>query len=182
MAVVENEMLDIATEVMINRFGLDETLYKMFTFSEGANSVSIGMSDGRTPVKVSFPKEDLQFELMLKWDLARKEAYVKNHIDHGLDFPEQVLENTEFMQIITRVGMGLPASEDGIDIDSIRANMKAGDKLVVNLSGENGIEVNKEESSEGIEIESGDQKESVEEKPKKKTSKKKTTRKKATTK
>ncbi|AEZ50515.1 hypothetical protein F400_gp068 [Bacillus phage BCD7] len=180
--MAENQMLDIATEVMINRFGLDETEYQMFTFNEGANAVSIGMTNGTTPVKVSFPKDDLQFELMKKWDLARKEAYVKNHIEHNLDFPEKVLEDTEFMQIITRVGMGLPASEDGIDIDSIRANMKAGDKLVVNLSGD-GISVNEEETSEGVEIEtSGDQKEAVEEKPKKKATKKKATRKKATTK
>ncbi|MMZ46495.1 hypothetical protein D1872_81120 [compost metagenome] len=73
--MAESKFLDIAQTVMIERYGLDEQVYCLESFTEGTKAVSIKMSDGFIPISVKFPLEFLEFERVRRMNLDERRGY-----------------------------------------------------------------------------------------------------------
>lgn len=106
--MADNQLLDIAQTVMIERFGLDETEYKLFKYSEGSKAITIGMTNGIIPVTASFPLEFIQYECVKRWDDDRKEAYLRSLIASGKELPEELLDS--FRHLLVKIN--LPTDSD----------------------------------------------------------------------
>ena len=106
--MAENQLLDVAQTVMIERFGLDETEYKLFKYSEGSKAITIGMTNGVIPVTASFPLEFMVYEQIKRWDDEKKEAYLRNLIAAGKELPEELLDS--FHHLLVK--LNLPTDKD----------------------------------------------------------------------
>lgn len=106
--MAENQLLDLAQSVMIERFGLDETEYKLFKYSEGSKAITIGMTNGVIPVTASFPLEFMWYEHVKRWDDERKEAYLRSLIAEGKELPEELLDS--FRHLLVK--LNLPTDEE----------------------------------------------------------------------
>jgi len=137
---------------MYERYGLEETEYKLFKYSEGQRAVTIGMTDGVTPVTVSFPIDDMVLEQKKRWDDNKKEIYLRHLIEEGKSLEEELLDS--FHHIMLKIDM--PSTLEGSVVDTVDLDLKAGDKVVVKLNPEEG----------GLEVVEGEDK--VVKKPKKK--------------
>ena len=111
--MAENQLLDVAQSVMIERFGLDETEYKLFKYSEGSKAITIGMTNGVIPVTASFPLEFMWYEHVKRWDDERKEAYLRSLIAEGKELPEELLDS--FRHLLVKLNLptlNLPTDSD----------------------------------------------------------------------
>ena len=106
--MAENRLLEIAQTVMIERFGLDETEYKLFKYSEGSKAITIGMTNGVIPITASFPLEFMRYEQIKRWDDERKEAYLRSLIAEGKELPEELLDS--FRHLLVK--LNLPTDSD----------------------------------------------------------------------
>lgn len=126
--MAENPLIDLAQTVMIEKYGLEEETYALLSFSEGSKAISIKMTDGEIPVQAWFPRDFLRFEEMKRWDYNKKELFVKNLVEEGMNLPEALQEDFEFDQLFTRIAMGESKSSDSIKLD-----LEAGDRVVISL-------------------------------------------------
>lgn len=124
--MAENLLLDVSQTVMIERYGLDETEYKIVSYTEGAKNVTIRMSNDVIPVSASFPIGFMVFEQMKRWSEEKKELYLRNLIADGRELPEELVDSFH----LAMLKLDLPNQNDSITLD-----MEAGDRAVISLNG-----------------------------------------------
>lgn len=160
--MAENPLVDLAIDVMINRFGLDETEYTLFKFSEGAKAVTIGMTNGEVPVTVTFPTSVMEIEKIKRWSLEKKVLYLRS-----LRESEEQLDpalNDVFYEAMLEMEMPRDKKSRNVEEEVAAAAMDE----------ESVEEIHEKELSEDVEPEPEAE---IEEKPKKSTSKKKAAKK-----
>jgi hypothetical protein len=127
--MAENPLIDLAQTVMIERYGLEEETYALVSFSEGAKTIGIKMSDGAIPVQAWFPRDFLRYEEMKRWEFEKKELYVKSLISNGMELPEELMEDEVFEQLYIRLGM-----QESVSSEKMTFDLEAGDRVVLKLN------------------------------------------------
>jgi hypothetical protein len=127
--MAENPLIDLAQTVMIEKYGLCEQSYALVSFSEGAKTISVKMSDGEIPVQAWFPRDFLRLEEMKRWTYEKKEKYVIGLVSEGMDLRPELQEDFEFDQLFTKIAMG----NKPVGADTKTFDLEAGDRVVLSM-------------------------------------------------
>lgn len=158
--MAENPLVDLAIDVMINRYGLDEEQYTLFKFSEGAKAVTIGMTNGEVPLTATFPTPVMEFEKMKRWSIEKKILYLRS-LQESEEQLDPALNDIFYAAMLE---MEMPRDKKSRNVDEEEAAAAVEEESVE--------EIHEKELSEDAEPEA-----EIEEKPKKSTNKKKAAKK-----
>lgn len=97
--MAENPYLDLAIEVAVERYGLNEEMWGMTSFTEGSKTISVGLTDGVTKLRISFDRDDIRFEEIKRWSNERKKAYVEHLMGEGKELPPELVDSFQEVMI-----------------------------------------------------------------------------------
>lgn len=112
--MAENLYLELAIDVACERYNLDEQEWTMFTFTDGAKAISVGLEHTESGAKVrcSFPREEIRFEEMKRWSFEKKLAYVRGLTEAGKELDEKLVDSFHDVMLKLDLPTTVEQSED----------------------------------------------------------------------
>lgn len=92
----ENLYLELATNLAVNQFNLDEMEWEISSFNDGSKTVTVGLvKDDGTKLRVSYDRDIVRYEEMKTWSLERKIGYVAMMQENDRPIPDELLDSMQ---------------------------------------------------------------------------------------
>ena len=117
--MAENPYLDLTVTVACERYDLDEHDWSLFTFTESAKTITVGLENSMTGAKLraTFPREEIRFEEMKRWDEPKKLAYLKSMVEAGKELPSQLVDSFQHAMLKLELPTAEPSEEDSVLVE-----------------------------------------------------------------
>lgn len=117
--MAENIYLDLTVAVACERYELDEHEWALFTFTDGAKNITVGLENMQTGAKIraTFPREEIRFEEMKRWDEPKKVLFLQNMIENGKELPPQLVDSFQHAMLKLDLPTAEPDEEDSVLVE-----------------------------------------------------------------
>ena len=93
--VTDNLYLDLAINLAVKEYHLDENEWTVMSLNDGAKTVTVGLEHNLmgSKIRATFPREIIRYEEMKSWSEEKKVLFLKQSKEDGVELPEVLHES-----------------------------------------------------------------------------------------